>query len=598
MSKKITYFGEPIEAYDKSENVKKFFEGLKSIINNRNLNKSGKENAIQELFKTQFTPIQNDIKKKLQRLIYENQLQRTNIENKNVNAEMLQIAQSLNAYSNNLLNFYGNSYFEMTNSGERKKFIRDLRFLLSTFGMVQQALGNVVYGENRLSESNIRNAVSNKSKLVQAYEKKDREEKPLMKPSNGSASGTIIPKEQIPETNKSKLLSNQFLESNLLNNANNCYRNSVIHILYTLLSKEGSIEAAFASLSDPYMEMKSNLKQFLINYVTNRKPSHLQGILNTYNPFISVISDYSKDKGFFVIDDYIFKLKNKNNGNYINNIQELYTYYPTLDTSIKSANDFYDAFRENLINNFTVEKGKNQAFRNDYYFDKIINSIYKSYGNAQMYLYDLLKDNVIFKADFLNKLNVTSASSLPTYMSTLYYNSNVNIPSLNTIVLDAQTTFSLAPVASKGSLPAPVNKYILISVGDMHHFNDYDFDKLYLINNYYYQLSDIVYASGGHYISVNMRNGIWYKYDDMAPSAIILDGNNFNLEASGFYPNIFLFINTEVSPSTKTAGGAKVKSKKVSKVKSKSKKVKKDSKVKKVKKVKKISKDKKVKSKK
>lgn len=595
MSKKITYFGQPIEAYNKSEYVKKFFEGLKEIINNRNLNKNGKENAIQELFKRQFTPIQDDIKEKLQRLIYENQLQRTNIENKNINAEMLQIAQSLNAYSNNLLNFYGNSYFEMTNSGERKKFIRDLRFLLSTFGMVQQALGNVVYGENRITNSNIRNAVSNKSSLVQAYEKKDREKKSLMKPSNGSASGTFIRKEEIQESNKNKLLSNQFLESNLLNNANNCYRNSVIHILYTLLSKEG--EAAFASPSNPYMEMKSNLKNFLVNYVT-KKEVHPQGILNTYNPFISVISDYSKDsKEYFVIDDYVFKLKNTNSNTYINNIQELYTYYPTLNGSIKSANDFYDAFRTNLINNFTIEKGPNQAFRNDFYFDKIINSIYKSYGNAQMYLYDLLhnKENAIFKTDFLNKLNVNSASTLSTYMTTLYYESNIKIPSLNSVVSDAQSKFNFAPVAASTKTgSSPVNEYILISVGDMHHFDNYDFDKLYLINNHYYQLSDIVYASGGHYISVNMREGKWYKYDDMTPSAVLLDGNNFNLEASGFYPNIFLFINTKVSPTVPVKGGAKVKSKKVKKD-SKVKKVKKNSKDKKVKK---ISKVKKVKSKK
>lgn len=177
MSKKITYFGKPIESYDKSENVKKFFKGLKEIINDKSENKNGKETKIQNLFKTQFTPIQNDIKEKLQRLMYENKLQKTTIQNKNVNEEMLQIAQSLNAYTNDLLNFYGNSYFKMTNNGERKKFIRDLRFLLSTFGAVQQALGNVVYGENRLNELNIRNAVSNKSQLVKKYENQEREKR-------------------------------------------------------------------------------------------------------------------------------------------------------------------------------------------------------------------------------------------------------------------------------------------------------------------------------------------------------------------------------------------------------------------------------------
>ncbi len=581
--REITYLGKPFKEYDKSEAVKDFFESLKVIINDSAKNKSAKENEIKDLFRTKFAPIKNDIQNKVKRLVNETQIAQKNIANGNVNSEMLEIAQSLNAYTNQLLTHYENSYFKIANQNERKKMIRDLRFLLSTYGMVQQSLGNIVYGNQKINESNIRNSVSNKSSLMTSYEKSLKSNKSTSKiistlPDTSSLV-TSTNKSSITEaTQKSKLIINSVPEENLLNNSNNCYRNSVIHLLLTLLHNEDfsknsfkneNLNKAFNISISNFETPKRNLITFLKDYVKN-KPTHKQNILNTYNPLLTLISNFSKDdSNYFVIDDYRFKLNI--NGINISDFQELYTYYPSLNENIKSSNDFYEAFKNNLMHSVQIEQPQNKRIRAEIYFDKMINSIYKSYGNAQMYLYDLLHNDSIFSTEFLDKLKTNNN----TYLTTLYYPTSTIIFSLNALITNLQTNLQQQNMTK--------NKYILFSVGDLHSFKDYDFDKLYLINGNYYQLSDIVYASNGHYISLNMRNGIWYKYDDMT-NVLPLSGanaNKFNLESSGFYPNIFLLINTGISPPTKTAGGAKkkvIKTKVISKkkkVKSNKKKVKK-----------------------
>ncbi len=559
MSKKeIRYFGKSIKEYDKSRIVNNFFEKLNEIINNKSKTKSEKEREIEELFKSQFLPIQIDIIEKLQRLINENTLQKTNIENGNVNNEMAKIAHSLNAYSNELLGYYKNSYYKIINPAERKKFIRDLRFLLSTFGIVQQSLGNVIYGENRLSEANIKNSPSNKSELMKRFEKWEKEKRGIDKseiPKDDSS--PMIQKSSIKED---QLIKNPVTEVNFRNNGNNCYRNSVIHLLLTLLRDndfKGNLNNAFAIQSgNTYNIPKNNLKKFLSDCVEN-KEIHTQSILTTYNPMLTSISEHSTDlNGYFKIDDYVFKLKNKINGSEIKSFQDLYIYYPPLDGTIKNENDFYEKFKTNLTKALNIEKGLNQNYRDSYYFDKIINSVYKSYGNAQSYLYHLLHFSNIFSPAFLNKLKINNNS----YLKELYYTTNNSVPSLKAIINNAQESFESTALTN--------NKYVLISIGDTHSFINYDFDNLYIINKKYYQLSDIVYASGGHYISLNMRNGSWFKYDDLSSSSQEVTGNNkFNLESSGFFPNIFLLINTEVEATT--AGGAKSTNKKTKSVKAK-----------------------------
>lgn len=559
----ITHFGKTPLNHDKKAYVKKIKKNSKNILNNSSTSSNRKKEKLDEIFQSpDFRRFVDDLKLRVAKLNREYIIQQSN-NNPHVSREVSALANTLNAYTNELIGFYENTYYNIPNNSDQKQFIRDLKMIIGTYGKLQEDLTNIIYTSNT-----VENIIKSKGPLIISSHKSDTmkkiEKEFLDELRRKAISQPVLSSPSTPISSQAKPQSSQaqpgqpqpnqtrplltILEANLENNCNNCYRNSVIHLLLTLLRdtdfQGDNLENAFDIQRDDVCFTKNNLKILLENLI-NGRDFHPQSILQTYNPIL-LSPQYVRNNHFSLEvqrQDIQFRIKKKSDNSNINNFSLLCTYYPLIN-DVRSKDHFFELFKNNLKRNITILDMNNRNVPNqEYYINLIINSIYKSYSNSLIYLISeqgLFRAN-IFSDAFLNNIKINDNTYiLKSFKSTNTRNGRIeekydNLEDLITNALQ-RTQFN-----------NPNNKYIILSTNDfdLAQFDNKNFNNQFIINNNHYEVTDIIYSSNGHYVTLNMRNNEWYKYDDTESSHPVRITQNRNIgmvdfNIDGFYPNIFL----------------------------------------------------------
>ncbi len=564
-----SYFGKKPINYTKSEYVSKIKKNAKEILNSTTTSSNNKRKRLDIIFQDpKFKDFVNDLKSRVSRLNKEYIIQKSNNHPK-VSQQVSTLANALNAYTNQLIGFYEESYYNIPNSNERKRFIRDLKMVIGTYGKLQENLSNIIYNSN-----NVQNVIKTKglnvidsyksetmkkieTEFIEELKKKEAQKPTISNPITVTSQNKQTPNLAQPTQPTQPTQKGGNIDINLLNNSNNCYRNTVIHLLLTLLRDDmfsgNNIENAFnPNMNDDNCGTKNNLKQFLIKLVRNQ-PIHPQEILITYNPILVNHAHYKNGPNYTITKlrnnlngtrietEYQFTITKKDNTP-INSYNELCIYYPNLNTdkTINSSSDYFNIFNNNLIKNINInvriietiikgnKKNSQKEIQNNeelnFYVKLIIDTFYRSFGNAFQYLiYEgtgLFESN-IFSERFLNNIKINNDTYILTHFGRNYNN------------LEDLINQSLRNV----NFTNQDNKYIIISTGDLVTFKDMNFNNIFTINNNDYEVTDIIYASEGHYVSLNRRNNIWYLYDDTVITHPVKH-NTFTVQ--GFNPNIFL----------------------------------------------------------
>lgn len=543
----IKHFGRTPLNYEKRTYVKKIKENSKNILNSTSTTHNQKKEALNKIFKSpEFKTFVADLKLRVAKLNREYILQKSN-NNPNVSPKISALANTLNAYTNELIGFYERTYYNIPNNSEQKQFIRDLKMIIGTYGKLQEDLTNIIYTSNT-----VENVIQSKGPLITKSQKSDTikkiettfledlRKKIESKPTT-SAPTPIASKPPQPQPQQPVVVQ---LEANLENNDNNCYRNSTIHLLLTLLRDADfntNLESAFDIQQDDSCNTKNNLKEFLIKLVKNES-FHPQSILKTYNPLLVYSLPY-KNGANFSVGNKKFKIKRIIDNSNIDNFNQLCTFNPDL-TSISSKDHYFNIFKKKLKENIKIVDTNNTNVQNqDNYIDLIINSIYKSYGNALLYLISEhgLFQSKIFSQKFLNNIKINNDTYCLTSITNTVLNQTNGIKYGNYNNLEEAITNALnrTPIDNQG------NKYIILTTIDSAKFKTTNFNHIFTINSHYYEVTDILYGSTGHYISLSMRNNKWYKYDDFDrsdPKEVTQNAvsGTVDFNVPGFYPNIFL----------------------------------------------------------
>lgn len=506
---------------------------------------------------------------------------------KNISPQVKVIGESLNDFTNQLLNFYKKSYFHIKNKEKRAKFLSDLKLIISIYGKFEDIFQNTYISNNILGNTKREGSKKEDKKEVKKEGKKEVKSEEVIKieksfiesinsqlkkkpikpiyievrslpkkteQSSQEAEGPQGTKgeegEQLSQGAEGAQLSEKprqnisnNIEVNLLNNSNNCYRNSVLHLLVSILRNEfnTNLNNAFDVRYD-ICNTKENLKNLLISLVLKRA-FHPQAILITYNSFLTeVSSERSSNRGnYFLIRNNRFTIS-RNNNQFIRNLNELCLYYPNLDI-INSAYNFYNQFKINLEENIKINSLKNSNQKR--IIKMIVDNVFTSYASSDIYLSQLLNNSNVFSNNFLNRIQINNTFILYPYFD-VNRNMDIKIQKYNIFNEYLQQVIRNYDIIND----IQNNRYLITSSIYLLTFNNYNFDNIYEISKNYYQITDIIYTSEGHYVSLNMRNGDWYLYDDTSginvPENLGHRPNLFNLESRGFYPNIFLLKKIEM----------------------------------------------------
>lgn len=156
--------------FNKSSIVETLNKKSKPILNYPNLGYNTRKVGLKRVFENpEFINLVSNIKSRVQKLNREYAIQQS--KNENIPEEISILANALNDYTNDLVGHYENSYFKIKTEHERKRFIRDLKLILGTYGELETNLQNIVYQKNnvRITQknnnenniNNINNGVSN-----------------------------------------------------------------------------------------------------------------------------------------------------------------------------------------------------------------------------------------------------------------------------------------------------------------------------------------------------------------------------------------------------------------------------------------------------
>ncbi len=536
-----------------NKTLKEYNPNIRNIFNKFQINIKNLNTDLTTVFKSnQFISFVSDLKNRVHRLNKEYNIKSK--KNNNVSAETKKIGEALNDYTNEVINFYENSYYKIKNEENQKKFIKDLYLIISTYAKLQNELKNIVYyGENiitdKLPNINILKKELNKY-LSEIHKHKSSINKSSSNKSSSNKSSTISINEVSNTQDKPKSSQTITNEIGLYNNYNSCYKNAVIHLLLGILKNEQNINESF-NLNNyfinfnnnnniKYKNIKNNFKIFITNLLNNIQINNI-AILNTYNPFITYFSShinaYQKND-VFVVNEINYKIKIKNA--FINDLQELSeNFFPEINNNI-NPETFYNNFLKNILNGVELYQINNinnslQLVNNlntkKRIFTYIINNSYTAMGFTYGYLNNILND--IFNDTLLNKIKIQNNLILD-----VYYKSGSKINSFDEILSDAFTNNNINLKNNNLNNFNNNNNYIIIHIGDNNYtLNDFNFNVTYKIGNNLYIISDIVYASGGHFISLNKRGNKWYKYNDNTFDKI---ENIKTFKIDNFMPNIFL----------------------------------------------------------
>ena len=492
--------------------------------------------------------------------------------NENLSPEIKFVGESLNDYTNELLDFYKNSYFHIKNKEKKKKFLDDLKLIISIYGKFDNLFKNIYKTNNilrkgigKLPKRNIqrikekRKEETFRSNEINKFEKLFIIKRLPRLPKTDTKQSHLQIKVQSKQSQatsinsqKSKKVSNNNIEDNLLNNSSNCYRNSVLHLLVSILKDEQSnnnFDAVFKNNLNDICETKMNLKNLLIALV-NKKYFHPLSILTTYNSFLTEVSPKEHNyNNTFNINGIRFTMRHNNR--YITNYNELCEYYPNLNkyNQTHTSYNFYEDLKTNLKNNIEINVVDN---KNKDIIKMIIDNRFMSYASADIYLSQLLDKSKMFKEDFLNKIKITYVENNKKNYTYILYPNITTTTNTNTVQYNNFQNYFNDVIKNYNIQNIQNNQYLMMSSIYLLIFKNYDFNQIYIINSqYYYQITDIIYTSRGHYVSLNMRNGDWYLYNDVTnskePEKLGRENDLFNLSNRNFYPNIFLLKKIDIS---------------------------------------------------
>ncbi len=140
----ITYLKKKKGNFNKSKLVNNLNTNSKSILNHANLGYNARKVSLDKIFKNpEFTELVSNIKSRVQKLNREYAIQQSN--KQNIPKEISTLANALNEYTNELVGHYEKSYFKINNEVKRKRFIRDLKLILGTYGELENSLQNILY---------------------------------------------------------------------------------------------------------------------------------------------------------------------------------------------------------------------------------------------------------------------------------------------------------------------------------------------------------------------------------------------------------------------------------------------------------------------
>ncbi len=130
--------------FNKSKIIENINTQSKHLLNHANLGSNARRVGLQSIFsKPEFKELVSNIKSRVQKLNREYAIQQS--KNENIPEEIKTLANALNQYTNELVGHYENSYFKIKTENERKRFIRDLKLILGTYGELETNLQNIIY---------------------------------------------------------------------------------------------------------------------------------------------------------------------------------------------------------------------------------------------------------------------------------------------------------------------------------------------------------------------------------------------------------------------------------------------------------------------
>jgi hypothetical protein len=130
--------------FNKSKIVESINRQSKPLLNHTNLGSNARRVGLKRIFENpEFKELVSNIKSRVQKLNREYAIQQS--KNENIPKEISTLANALNQYTNQLVRHYENSYFKIKTENERKRFIRDLKLILGTYGELETNLQNIVY---------------------------------------------------------------------------------------------------------------------------------------------------------------------------------------------------------------------------------------------------------------------------------------------------------------------------------------------------------------------------------------------------------------------------------------------------------------------
>ncbi len=144
-----TYFKKKKGNYNKGVKINTSKRRMNELLEG-NLGDDAKRVGLQRVFNSpDFKNFVNDVKRRVQKLNREYAIQQVNYSNSEIPEEIGTLANALNDYTNDLVGFYEKSYFNMSNENKRKRFIRDLKMIIGTYGELEESLHNIIYNREK-----------------------------------------------------------------------------------------------------------------------------------------------------------------------------------------------------------------------------------------------------------------------------------------------------------------------------------------------------------------------------------------------------------------------------------------------------------------
>ncbi len=188
--------------------------------------------------------------------------------NEVVSPEIKLIGNSLNDYTNQLLNHYKSRYFNIKDENKKKKFLRDLKILIGIYGRFENIFQNMYKSNKVLTKKSVpKNTKGKQTPLPPKASQATR----------GDERGNVIQNRHINN-----------VEENLPNRGTQCYKNSTLHLLLSIIKNELNTDENKNVLFDNLFinnqnGTKMNFKNLLKDMLLGKRIEYNK-LINTFFP--------------------------------------------------------------------------------------------------------------------------------------------------------------------------------------------------------------------------------------------------------------------------------------------------------------------------